>query len=86
VKAVRGHRHFARCHRHRGGAAEPAQRAEFLQRAADERVGGLHPVQAGDDHREGEVTIDATEAFLRNHMAEFHTFIERVLTVLPRED
>ena len=35
---------------------------------------------------DGEVTIDATEAFLRNYMAEFHTFIERVLTVLPRED
>jgi len=35
---------------------------------------------------DGEVTIDATESFLRNYMAEFHTFIERVLTVLPRED
>ena len=35
---------------------------------------------------EGEVTVESTEGFLRNYMAEFHTFIERVLTVLPRED
>lgn len=34
----------------------------------------------------GEVTVESTEQFLRNYMAEFHAFIERVLTVLPRED
>lgn len=35
---------------------------------------------------DGQVTADATEAFLRNYMASFHAFIERVRTVLPRED
>src|SRR5690349_505274 len=35
---------------------------------------------------EGEVTVESTETFLRDYMAEFHAFIERVLTVLPRED
>ena len=34
---------------------------------------------------EGEVTVPATEQFLRNYMAEFHTFIGRVLSVLPRQ-
>lgn len=34
---------------------------------------------------EGEVTIPETETFLRNFMVEFHTFVGRVLTVLPRE-
>lgn len=34
----------------------------------------------------GEVTVPETEEFLRNYMAEFHTFIEHVLTVLPREE
>ena len=33
----------------------------------------------------GEVTIESTETFLRNYMAEFNTFIERVLQVLPRD-
>lgn len=32
----------------------------------------------------GEVTDDGTEKFLRSYMAEFHGFIVRVLTVLPR--
>ena len=31
----------------------------------------------------GEVTVESTEAFLRNYMAEFHIFIARVLSVLP---
>ncbi len=31
----------------------------------------------------GEVTVESTEGFLRNYMAEFHDHIERVLTVLP---
>lgn len=35
---------------------------------------------------EGEVTVEATEAFLRNFMVEFHAHVTRVLTVLPRED
>ena len=34
---------------------------------------------------DGAVTVPETEAFLRNYMVEFHTFIGRVLTVLPRE-
>jgi chromate reductase len=33
---------------------------------------------------DGQVTNDATAAFLRNYMAELHAFIVRVLTVLPR--
>ncbi len=33
---------------------------------------------------DGDVTVPSTEAFLRNYMEEFHTFIARVLTVLPR--
>ncbi|MBW8772213.1 MAG: NAD(P)H-dependent oxidoreductase [Gemmatimonadetes bacterium] len=33
---------------------------------------------------EGEVTVEATEKFLRRYMEEFHAFIVRVLTVLPR--
>jgi len=34
---------------------------------------------------DGEVTDDTTAEFLRNYMSEFHAFIVRVLTVLPRE-
>jgi chromate reductase, NAD(P)H dehydrogenase (quinone) len=34
---------------------------------------------------DGEVTVAATEEFLRNYMAAFHVFIGRVLTVLPRD-
>jgi chromate reductase len=34
---------------------------------------------------QGEVTVEATEAFLRNYMEEFHTFIARVLSVLPKD-
>src|SRR4051794_4134193 len=33
---------------------------------------------------DGEVTEDAVAEFLRNYMAEFHGFITRVYTVLPR--
>jgi chromate reductase len=33
----------------------------------------------------GEVTVSSTEEFLRNYMAEFKTFIARVLQVLPRD-
>jgi chromate reductase len=34
---------------------------------------------------DGEVSQDSTAEFLKNYMAEFRTFIERVLTVLPRQ-
>lgn len=34
---------------------------------------------------DGEVTDSSTEEFLRHYMAEFHTFIARVLSVLPRD-
>ena len=34
---------------------------------------------------EGEVTNDATAAFLSNFMDEFRTHIARVLTVIPRQ-
>jgi len=30
------------------------------------------------------VTNEKTAEFLRNYMTEFHAFVERVLTVLPR--
>jgi chromate reductase len=33
---------------------------------------------------EGMVSVESTEKFLRNFMTEFHTFIGRVLQVLPR--
>jgi chromate reductase len=33
---------------------------------------------------DGEVTNDATAEFVRKYMAEFHAFIVRVYTVLPR--
>jgi len=35
---------------------------------------------------DGEVTVESTEAFLRNYLLEFHAHISRVLTVLPREN
>jgi chromate reductase, NAD(P)H dehydrogenase (quinone) len=34
---------------------------------------------------EGEVTVGSTEEFLRNYMAAFRSFIERVLSTLPRD-
>ena len=34
---------------------------------------------------DGEVTVGSTREFLRNYMAEFHGFITRVYTALPRE-
>ena len=33
---------------------------------------------------DGQVTNPSTEEFLRKYMAEFHGFIARVYTVLPR--
>ena len=35
---------------------------------------------------EGEVTEESTRAFLTNYMEEFRTYIERVLTVIPRPE
>ncbi|MGK2935734.1 MAG: NADPH-dependent FMN reductase [Gemmatimonadaceae bacterium] len=35
---------------------------------------------------EGKVTVESTEKFLRDYMAEFHGFITRVYTVLPRPE
>jgi chromate reductase len=34
---------------------------------------------------DGEITDPSTAEFLQNFMEEFHTFIVRVLTALPRE-
>jgi chromate reductase, NAD(P)H dehydrogenase (quinone) len=34
---------------------------------------------------DGEITDDATAAFLSNFMSEFHTHMARVLTVIPRQ-
>jgi chromate reductase len=39
------------------------------------------PGLIGDD---GEVTNPSTEEFLRSYMQEFHGYISRVYTVLPR--
>lgn len=33
----------------------------------------------------GEVTVESTEAFLHGYMEKFHTFIARVLSVLPKD-
>ena len=33
---------------------------------------------------DGEVTVDSTREFLTNYMNEFHGFITRVYTALPR--
>jgi chromate reductase len=35
---------------------------------------------------DGEVTVESTREFLRDYMAEFHGFITRVYTALPREE
>jgi chromate reductase len=35
--------------------------------------------------QEGEVTVESTEDFLRSFMEEFHGFIERVYTAIPRQ-
>ncbi len=34
--------------------------------------------------QDGEVTVESTAAFLRDFLEEFHGFVERVYTVLPR--
>ena len=35
---------------------------------------------------DGEVTNESTKEFLKTYMSDFHTYIARVLTVLPRSD
>ena len=35
---------------------------------------------------DGEVTDESTKSFLTNYMEEFRTYIERVLTVIPRPE
>jgi chromate reductase len=34
---------------------------------------------------EGEVTVESTEKFLSTYMQEFHDFIARVLSALPKD-
>jgi chromate reductase len=34
---------------------------------------------------DGDVTVDSTAEFLKTYMTEFHGFITRVYTALPRE-
>ncbi|MEO7157172.1 MAG: ACP phosphodiesterase, partial [Vicinamibacterales bacterium] len=34
--------------------------------------------------QDGKVSVPSTETFLQKYMAEFHAFIARVYTVLPR--
>ena len=46
----RGHRRVDRADRHRARPAEPAARAQLLQRSADDRAGGLHPILTGGLH------------------------------------
>jgi chromate reductase len=52
------------------------------QMTAPEAYIQYSPEVFGDD---GEVRNDSTRDFLRSFMADFHTYIVRVLTVLPRE-
>ena len=82
--AGRCHRGVDRADRHGGRPAEPARRAELLQRPADDRPRGLHPVTPGLFTDDGEVTDESTAAFLADFMREFRDHIERVLAVLPR--
>ena len=55
------------------GAASPVQITEF---AAGGRQGLID--------EDGNVSNDSTRAFLQHYMTEFHGFIGRVYTVLPR--
>jgi len=45
---------------------------------------GYIQFKAGLITADGAVTNESTEAFLRTYMKEFHAFIVRVYTVLPR--
>jgi chromate reductase len=52
------------------------------QMSAPEAYIQFKPDMITDD---GEVTVPSTEQFLRNYMSEFHAFVGRVLSVLPRK-
>ena len=82
AQADRHDRRLDRQDRHRRRPAEPEERPELLQRAADERAGGLHPVRARPVHRGGEVTDPTTAQFLTDYMKAFRGFICRVLAVV----
>jgi chromate reductase len=64
------------------GSRVAAQRTQFCnspQMKAPEAYIHFTPGPITDDD---EVTVPSTAEFLRNYMAEFHTFIGRVLSVL----
>ena len=84
-KTVGSHRHVARRDWHRHRAAEPAQRAHFLQLASDEHPRRTSSSRPGLIEDAGEITNDETAEFLRSFMAAFHVFIARVRSVLPRD-
>ena len=67
------------------GPTEPARGAQLLQRPANDRTRGLHPILTRLFPGEGEVADESTKAFLTAYMEEFRTYIARVLTVIPRE-
>jgi chromate reductase len=52
------------------------------QMSAPEAYIQFKPGMITDD---GDVTVPSTEEFLRNYMSEFHAFVGRVLSVLPRK-
>jgi chromate reductase, NAD(P)H dehydrogenase (quinone) len=35
--------------------------------------------------KDGDVTVESTREFLRNYMAEFHDFVTRVRSALPKD-
>ena len=69
---------------HGGGPAASAQYSRLLQFAADERHRAYIQFEPGLITPNGEVTKPEVESFLRGYMTEFHAFITRVYTVLPR--
>ena len=84
TQTVRRHRDVAGQDRHSGRAAASPQHSCVLQLATDECHRSIHSVQDGMISEDGEVSDDATREFLQNYMAEFHGFIARVYTALPR--
>ena len=85
AQTVRRHRDVAREDRHGHRPAAPSQHSRLLQFAADECHRGVHSVRARPDHRRRPGDQRLNEEFLRNYMAEFHGFIARVYTALPRK-
>ena len=74
AQALGRDRDFAGCDRHRGRAAAPAQPAQLLQLAADERPRSLHPVQPGLINDDGKVTV----AVDRRVPAQLHGGVPRL--------